>query len=253
MSITASIRFQIIFFLILAVSDATILEEEGRSRQRPHDFQAVHPSSYTNKYNYPHHSHMERNDVPSPFRSSRQKGNRFPSSIPSFEKALKSRRKSFRTICRVGNYQVLDIKVSVHSRRNVDVRSELDGHLRREVPIYELMTSIISRFPSELVVDLGANHGLYSLAAAHKGARRVIAVEPNNLLVPCLRVSIQENGFEKKITFFHNAILDDEVCSIAFFFYSNQSAPNSLFPSDPSRPRHPTFATAAPISHMAWH
>jgi FkbM family methyltransferase len=53
--------------------------------------------------------------------------------------------------------------------------------------------------PHSLVVDIGANIGVFSLYAAHSNARRVLAYEPNRESFDCLRRNIQANHLEEVI------------------------------------------------------
>lgn len=60
---------------------------------------------------------------------------------------------------------------------------------------------LVSRFASgaELVVDVGAYTGIYSLIACADGARQVVAVEPNAGILPFLRKNIALNGWEQRV------------------------------------------------------
>ena len=49
-------------------------------------------------------------------------------------------------------------------------------------------------------IDIGANIGYYSLAIAHKGAKRVLAIEPDPRALERLYFNIRVNRFDKKIS-----------------------------------------------------
>ena len=56
-------------------------------------------------------------------------------------------------------------------------------------------------------IDIGANIGEYSLAAAHLG-RKVLAVEARLLHIHMLQRSLKLNGFHDRVTLVHNAVSD---------------------------------------------
>lgn len=49
-------------------------------------------------------------------------------------------------------------------------------------------------------LDIGANMGYYSLMAAHQGAGKVVAFEPNPAMYSRLQFNIEANGLENRIT-----------------------------------------------------
>ena len=59
--------------------------------------------------------------------------------------------------------------------------------------------------PGDLVIDIGANHGFYSLYAAHLGAT-VLAFEPQKDTFDLLQANIKRNGFEDRIHAFPCAV-----------------------------------------------
>jgi FkbM family methyltransferase len=61
-----------------------------------------------------------------------------------------------------------------------------------------------------IVMDVGANIGVYSLYAAIHGAKKVYAFEPNRESFDTLCKNIKENGFEKVIIPFNNAVSDTD-------------------------------------------
>jgi FkbM family methyltransferase len=63
--------------------------------------------------------------------------------------------------------------------------------------------------PGTVVLDVGANLGLYTLLAAKRGAR-VFAVEADPLNAEMLRRNLRINGLEEKVTIFQMAATDTE-------------------------------------------
>ncbi len=61
-------------------------------------------------------------------------------------------------------------------------------------------------------LDIGANYGAYSLAAASLGREgrgdTIVAVEPNRATFACLKRSVEFNGFKDDITLVHAAVSD---------------------------------------------
>ena len=81
----------------------------------------------------------------------------------------------------------------------------VDRYTKREAKLLEFMCSVIDLAESPFVMDLGANHGLYALLAAAKGAK-VRAVEAQGALASLLRLTAEVNGLDLNVL--HNAILD---------------------------------------------
>lgn len=59
--------------------------------------------------------------------------------------------------------------------------------------------------PGDLVIDIGANHGFYSLYAAYLGAE-VLAFEPQRDTFELLQANIKRNGFQDRIKAFPCAV-----------------------------------------------
>ena len=57
-------------------------------------------------------------------------------------------------------------------------------------------------------LDIGANIGYYSLSAAKLGFTRIIAIEPNPLLVPRLRFNASANNLDNRLRLFPVAVSD---------------------------------------------
>ena len=49
------------------------------------------------------------------------------------------------------------------------------------------------------VLDIGSGTGIWAITAARLGAKRVVAVEKDELLIPIIRTLLRENGVEKKV------------------------------------------------------
>src|SRR5688572_11008807 len=54
--------------------------------------------------------------------------------------------------------------------------------------------------PGSVVIDLGCGPGLFALIACQLGARRVFAIEPNNI-IQVARDTAREHGFSDRIEF----------------------------------------------------
>ncbi|MFH5924292.1 FkbM family methyltransferase [Roseomonas xinghualingensis] len=61
--------------------------------------------------------------------------------------------------------------------------------------------------PNDLVLDIGANHGVYAVLAAAAGAR-VAAFEPNPRLCELMRRSASVNGFSDRLSVYEAAVGD---------------------------------------------
>jgi ubiquinone/menaquinone biosynthesis C-methylase UbiE len=53
------------------------------------------------------------------------------------------------------------------------------------------------------VLDIGSGTGIWAIAAAFSGAKRVVAVEQDELLIPIIRNTIKENGVGDKVEVVH--------------------------------------------------
>jgi FkbM family methyltransferase len=94
----------------------------------------------------------------------------------------------------------------------VDLRDDLGLYLWNYPDFYEkeeieAFCSFIK--PGTVVLDVGANFGLYTVLAAKRGAR-VFAIEPDPRNAAMLRYNIGLNGLEKQITIFEIAATEME-------------------------------------------
>lgn len=57
--------------------------------------------------------------------------------------------------------------------------------------------------PGSVVVDIGTGTGIFALLACHYGARKVYAIDPNDLIVVARKLA-RQNGFGDRIEFIHD-------------------------------------------------
>jgi len=81
--------------------------------------------------------------------------------------------------------------------------------------------------PGSLVLDVGANVGIYTLLAAKRGAR-VIAVEADPRNVEMLRRHIHLNGFDDRVSVLHMAASDRD-SALTLYRNSGNCGHSSLF------------------------
>ena len=79
------------------------------------------------------------------------------------------------------------------------------GQMLRDATRMEAYTAALRRAvkPDSVVIDLGCGVGVFSLLACKLGARRVYAVEPENI-IGLAREAAAANGFSDRIEFFEN-------------------------------------------------
>ena len=70
--------------------------------------------------------------------------------------------------------------------------------------------------PGSIVVDIGANIGIFSLYAAGRGATKVFAYEPNNESFQCLLKNIDVNGLREVVTPAHLAVTSRDGATVKF-------------------------------------
>ena len=85
----------------------------------------------------------------------------------------------------------------------------VEGYMRREAALFRDFARVINAINATAgparVLDIGANHGLFALFAALRGAR-VAAVEAQATLASLVKVSALANGVDVEV--YHNAVLD---------------------------------------------
>ncbi len=62
----------------------------------------------------------------------------------------------------------------------------------------------------DIIVDIGANIGMFSIHAAQQGAKKIIAIEPNTTNYQLLIRNISQNQFQHIITPIQKAVTDSE-------------------------------------------
>ena len=113
---------------------------------------------------------------------------------------------------------VPSFQIDTHDPISQDIYISGSVHAAREpwdVFVWDKLTSILENTPAgtqpgrpPVVVDVGANIGYFSLAAAAMGAR-VIAFEPMSRNARKLSKSIIRNRFQDRITLYQNAAWDE--------------------------------------------
>jgi FkbM family methyltransferase len=84
----------------------------------------------------------------------------------------------------------------------------IEEHIAREKGLYKLLRRYVDTSDKHsIVVDVGANHGLYSIFAAAWG-KTVIAIEPQQKLCSLINWSLGMNKIEKQVTLYNIAILN---------------------------------------------
>lgn len=86
--------------------------------------------------------------------------------------------------------------------------------------------------PADVLVDVGANIGMYSVLAAGISGCRVIAIEPFSLNVEDLRHNVAINGLDERVTVMHAAATDRERVDTLYFGQSFAGAANQSFGQD---------------------
>lgn len=95
-----------------------------------------------------------------------------------------------------------------YAARHESHKEIVRNHVRREINGYAILKDAIQNAGKDaLVLDIGANHALYSLFAAKLGAH-VITVEPQESLCRAILAAAKKNGIEDGITLYHNAVLE---------------------------------------------
>jgi len=96
------------------------------------------------------------------------------------------------------------IKVRLYPHNNTIESKILVSSRLREGKELEIISSFIKN--GGVFLDIGANVGYYSLMAAKLGATKIIAVEPNPIVLDRFKINIKFNGFDSKIKTFQIGI-----------------------------------------------
>ena len=75
---------------------------------------------------------------------------------------------------------------------------------------YAILGLAVEKAPNDYFIDIGANHGLFSMFAIKKGAKHVITVEPQAELCEYIVDTMRRNNVDSKVmTLYNNAVLDE--------------------------------------------
>lgn len=85
-----------------------------------------------------------------------------------------------------------------------------------------------SDFEGKTIIDIGANIGAFSLFAAHKGAKQIVAIEPVPEAVNTLRRSVEANKLQNAVTVLQAAVTSQNGSTL---YFPTQSSPNNA-PAD---------------------
>ena len=91
----------------------------------------------------------------------------------------------------------MDFSLITSSKDDHFVNAWLDGLTKWEVAPLAAWRQVCQQ--AQVVIDVGAYSGVYSITAALAGAKRVIAYEPNPASVGMLHQNIQENGLKDRV------------------------------------------------------
>jgi len=91
-----------------------------------------------------------------------------------------------------------DLKLRIYPNDNtIESRILFSSKLREKIELQNIKDQIKN---GGVFVDIGANVGYYSLMAAKYGATKVVAIEPNPIVLNRLKDNIKFNGYDKVIT-----------------------------------------------------
>ena len=108
-------------------------------------------------------------------------------------------------------------RTAITTARYNGLQMTLDWHASEHIPLREVLArgeywpvAEWLPLPGDTVVDVGANAGVFTLATARLVGPegRVIAIEPNPVVLGRLTANVKENGFEDRVTILPIAIAD---------------------------------------------
>jgi len=120
-------------------------------------------------------------------------------------------------------------------RMDVDVRETIGINIWHRPKFFEkherkLFCDAIT--PGSVVLDVGANVGIYTLLAAKRGAK-VFAIEADPRNVEVLRHHVHLNGLDDRVTVFHMAATEKEGTVTVFRSHGNSGNSNLFDGTDP--------------------
>lgn len=83
--------------------------------------------------------------------------------------------------------------------------------------------------PGEIVYDIGANIGLYTVLAAKKSGAKVYAFEPHAVNAGKLLRNVQLNGVQKQVRLITDALHEDECYAMFCYQHLDAGSPGSQF------------------------
>jgi 2-polyprenyl-3-methyl-5-hydroxy-6-metoxy-1,4-benzoquinol methylase len=105
-------------------------------------------------------------------------------------------------------------------------QAPLIDDLKRNRAFYSALKRHVT--PSSSVVDIGAGTGLWSIAAARLGAKRVLAIERDEFLIPVIRHLVKENRVEDRVEVVHG-VSNDITPSDKFDVVISETIGNQVF------------------------
>lgn len=94
----------------------------------------------------------------------------------------------------------------VHIQHIFKGQGPLIDDLRRNRAFYNALKKHVTR--DSTVLDIGAGTGLWAIAAARLGAKKVVAIERDEYLIPIIRSLIKENRVEDRVEVVHGVSND---------------------------------------------
>jgi len=100
-------------------------------------------------------------------------------------------------------FVALEIGNQVRNKKNIDLATVNEIFNENVYRVNEEMLK-----DAEVVVDLGANIGAFTVLAGILGAKKIYSIEPNPENIKYLKSNIYNNNIETKVLISENAILD---------------------------------------------
>jgi len=125
-----------------------------------------------------------------------------------------------------------DILVFEDKQKSIKLYSSIDDNYPYSDVIYDIFVREFYKadFANKVVIDVGAYRGESSIYFAMNGAKRVIALEPDEVNYSLALINIKENNLENKITLLNKALAPKEGV-INFYRYYNLPGASSTDPN----------------------